>query len=165
METKELEPIKLNIGSGRIRYTGFINIDCVQIIDGNGEKTVDIVMNIEKEKLPYADNSVSEIIVNNVLEHIENLKFVLNECWRVLKITCPISGCVSVAGTSVDFRDPTHKRHFIKDTFLYFSGQANWTKDKKPSHPKYADYGFLSWNMIKLEETENIIYFKMTPNK
>lgn len=161
METKELVPIKLNIGSGRIKHTGFTNIDCVQIIDGNGEKCVDIIMNIEKEKLPFDDNSVDEIIADAVLEHIGDLKFVLNECYRVLKHNGLLSGSVPNAGSDIDFRDPTHKRHFVKNTFNYFSGQAEWTNDKKPKHPRYADYGFLSWNLVNLKLENDIIIFKM----
>jgi len=158
--------VKLNIGSGRKRMNGFTNIDITQFIDGNGDKMVDIVMDIEKECLPFEDNSVSEIVIDNTLEHLDNLLFVLNECHRVLKDGGIFSGNVPVAGTEYDFKDPTHKRHFVKSTFEYFTG-TNPAKPDRPGHPKYADYGYLPWN--KLEVTVHhdglLIFFKLSPRK
>lgn len=72
--------MKINLGSGRILKTGYINIDCTQIIDGNGRKCVDVVMDIEREPLPCEDNSVDEVFADNLLEHLGDLRFVLNEC-------------------------------------------------------------------------------------
>lgn len=160
-----MEATKLNIGSGRLRFTGFTNIDRTQIIDGKGEKMVDIVMNVEKEPLPYMANQVDEIMIDNVLEHIGELQFVLNECHRVLKEGGVMWGCVPVAGSEIDFGDPTHVRHFNLKTFGYFSGQAEWTEDKKPKHPKYADYGYLAWIMVDIKQEGDLIHFKMSPNK
>lgn len=160
-----METTKLNIGSGRLRIDGFISIDRVQIIDGRGNNMVDVVMDVEKEYLPYKEDSVSEIVVDNVLEHILNLNFFLNDCHRVLMKGGILRGCVPVAGTDIDFGDPTHVRHFNKKTFGYFCGQAGWTDEKKPKHPKYADYGYLSWIMVDLVQEGDMIHFKMSPNK
>jgi len=158
------EIIKLNIGCGRKQLTGFTNLDVMPYIDGNGKQIVDVVIDIEKEILPYKDNTVEEIRVDNVLEHVEELKFFLNECHRVLKEGGILKGVVPVAGTDYDFRDPTHKRHFIKSSFSYFTGQSV-SKPNRPSHPKYADYGFLPWNQLQLEQENNLIYFILSPRK
>lgn len=158
--------IKLNIGSGRQRVDGFTNIDMTQIIDGNNNKTVDIVMNIEKEPLPYQDDSVDEILIDNVLEHLVDLRFVMNECHRVLKKGCVMRGCVPMAGTDYDFKDPTHVRHFIPATFGYFCGESP-VVEGRPAHPKYADYGYKSWIKNKVEVVHEglLIDFELTPNK
>jgi len=162
---EEPKKVKLNIGSGRLLFPGFTNIDRTQIIDGNGKQIVDIVMNVEKEPLPFMVNSVDEILIDNVLEHLKELRYVLNECHRVLKEDGVLSGCVPMAGTDVDFGDPTHERHFNLKTFSYFCGQANWTEDKKPSHPKYADYGYLAWESLDLRHEGDLIHFKLRPRK
>jgi predicted SAM-dependent methyltransferase len=65
--------MRLNIGSGFTRIKGFTNIDCVPCIDDKGEQFSDVICNIEKEKLPYMDNSVDEIVCYEVLEHLDNL--------------------------------------------------------------------------------------------
>jgi len=157
--------MKLNIGSGRLRFPGFTNLDCTQIIDGNGKEMVDLIIDLEKEKLPYEDNSVEKIKVDNVLEHVSNLKGLLNECHRVFQPGGILSGIVPVAGSEVAFGDPTHVRFFNKRTFDYFTGHAGYD-ESKPSHPRYADYGYLSWNYVGPLVVENdLIWFKLTPIK
>lgn len=156
--------MKLNIGSGRIKKDGYVNIDCIQYIDKKGNKMVDLVLDIEKNPLPYDFSTVDEIEANNVLEHLSELRFVLNEFHRVLKISGFLIGVVPVAGSKKDFKDPTHKRHFIKDTFSYFCG-ASEAMDNRPLHPKYADYGFLPWDCIFLEQEDDLIFFKLKPRK
>ena len=160
----EDKAIKLNIGCGRKRITDFINIDVMPFVNGNNEQRVDIVMDIEKELLPYKDGAVEEIRVDNVLEHIGELKFFLNECHRVLSEKGILKGMVPVAGSKSDFRDPTHKRHFIIATFAYFIGESKVHKDM-PSHPKYANYGFLPWNKIELQQEGELIFFELSPRK
>jgi len=159
-----METIKLNLGSGRRLIAGFINIDRVQIIDGNGKQIVDKVLDLEKEPIPYEDETITEILADAFLEHISNLKFLMNECHRVLIKGGILSGSVPVAGTDVDFRDPTHKRHFNKNTFMYFTGKADWNNEK-PSHPRYADYGFKRWILKSLKQEGDIIYFKLKKPK
>lgn len=156
--------MKLDIGCGRAPAPGHIGIDKTQIIDNDGNKRVDVVMDIEVEKLPYEDSSIDEVRAMNVLEHIGQLSFVLNECWRVLKVGGKLKGAVPMAGTVVDFKDPTHVRHFLPATFSYFTG-VNPGLPKQPSHPKYADYGFKPWHQISLNTVDDLIYFELSPRK
>lgn len=156
--------IRLDIGCGRMKSDGCIGIDKTQCIDGNGTKIVDIVLDMEKDDLPYADGTVSEVYANSFLEHVDNLLHVMNECWRVLEPGGIFRGSVPVCGTDSHWKDPTHRRCFVKDTFSYFSGKSLW-KEGSPSHPKYADYGFLAWDMLELKQIGDILYFKMKPQK
>jgi len=161
----ELGNIKLDIGCGRMKGSEMIGIDIMPFVDGNGRQVVDVVMDIEKEELPFETGTVNSIRINNVLEHISELKFVLNECWRVLKYDGVMVGNVPVAGSKKDFQDPTHKRHFIPETFGYFTGvslvNTNW-----PSHPRYANYGFKPWSFIEdLKVKHDEIYFNLAPRK
>lgn len=156
--------LKLDIGCGRMPTTGHIGIDVSQFIDQKGNKKVDVVRDVEKEGLPFCDNSTVHIQANNVLEHLSDLRFVLNECHRVLTKDGILEGDVPVAGTDVAFRDPTHVRFFTKSTFSYFCG-SNPANPDAPSHPRYAVYHFLPWEMIELTEKDNLLYFKMKPRK
>jgi predicted SAM-dependent methyltransferase len=140
-----MEKNKINFGSGRLKKLGYCNIDITQYVDHNGEKMVDIVLDVEKEKLPFDDNSIEDIIADNVFEHLgEGFIFALNECHRVLKAGSKLHGVVPLAGTRIDFMDITHKRHFNLDSFGYICGE-NLAMDNRPAHPKYADYGVLPW--------------------
>ena len=156
--------MKINLGCGRIHFDDFVNIDIVQYVDGASFNCVDVVMNVEKEKLPYKDGTIEQIVVNNFLEHVDDLRFVLNECHRVISDTGWLHGCVPVAMTKFDLRDPTHRRHFVKETFDYFCGTSQ-AKPECPGHPKYADYGFKPWILQTLIEENNLIYFQMKPRK
>lgn len=71
--------IKLNLGSGNDKKSGHINID----IDPRNKP--DIIHDLTK-KLPFPNSIVSEIILQDVLEHLtkENGQKLLNECGRVL---------------------------------------------------------------------------------
>ena len=161
METK---PLKLNIGSGRKKFDGFINLDINQNIGSNGVKMVDIIIDIEKEKLPFEDNSVEEILVDAVLEHLgDGFIFFLNECHRVLKPNGIISGEVPLANTNGALRDVTHKRVFVRESFSYLCG-VNEANPAQPSHPRYANYGIKPWYLLYLECCGSI-HFKMQPRK
>jgi len=156
---------KINLGSGRLNNFGWCNIDITQYTDKKGKDKVDIVMDVEKEKLPFEDNSIEKIQADNVFEHLgEGFIFALNECYRVLKKNGVLRGIVPMAGTPVDFMDITHKRHFIIESFNYICGK-NLAMINRPSHPRYADYGVLPWNKVDLLLEDDLIHFKLTPRK
>ena len=159
------DKIKLDIGCGRRVEDGFVGIDRVQIIDGRGKQLIGHVVNLECEPIPYPDSSVDEIKADSFLEHIGNLEHLLNECWRVLKPDGFLRGVAPMCGTRSHWKDPTHKRCFIKDTFCYFVGPPSWNPEL-PGHPRYANYGFKRWKHVEpLKEEGDVIYFKMSPDK
>lgn len=73
--------MRLNLGSGRHHWKGFINID----IDAKYKP--DVVLDISKGKLPCKNNSVDEIVMNHSLEHLFKSEAIaiLKECHKVLK--------------------------------------------------------------------------------
>ncbi|KKQ07245.1 MAG: hypothetical protein US19_C0051G0002 [Candidatus Daviesbacteria bacterium GW2011_GWB1_36_5] len=148
--------MKLNIGSGLTRIEGFTNVDRIQCIDDKGNKYTDIICDIEKEQLPFEDNSVSEIACYELLEHIENLIFVMNEMWRVLKPEGILKGKVPREGGRGALADPTHKRVFITDTFDYFTG-VNRHNSFRPKRPGNADYNVKPWYKISVDKGINFI--------
>lgn len=148
--------MKLNIGSGLTRLDGFTNIDCVQCVDEKGTKYTDIICDIEKEKLPFEDNSVDEIAAYEFLEHMDDLISVMNELWRVLKPEGILKGKVPREGGRGALADPTHKRIFITDTFDYFTG-VNRHHSFRPRRPGNADYGIKPWYKISVDKGINFI--------
>lgn len=153
--------MRLNIGSGFTRIKGFTNVDYVPYVDDQGEQYTDIICNIEKEHLPYEDNSVDEIACYEVLEHLDDLIFAMNEMWRVLKPEGLLKGKVPREGGRGALADPTHKRVFITDTFDYFTG-VNRKDGSRPSRPHNADYGIKPWYKIKVDKN---IKFILRPRK
>jgi len=75
------DKLYLNVGCGKLRYEGAVNIDVVE----NEYTDVDIVADMCK--LPYEDGTVDGIIAHHVVEHLPRSEWtvVMKEFWRVLK--------------------------------------------------------------------------------
>jgi len=89
---QEQNSLKLNLGCGATKLTGFINIDSVKEFDP------DLLHDIS-QPLPYSDCSVDEIIADGLLEHFDKyIRFVVFCEWaRVLKV----GGTVNVSVPNV----------------------------------------------------------------
>lgn len=127
--------LQLNIGSGSDYRENFDNIDQNNLVK------CDKVMNFEEAKLPYKDNSVDYILANHVLEHINNIVPFMNECHRVIKPSGVFHIEVPKAGTIAYWKDPTHVRGFVIETFRYF---AEWNT--------CPAYGIKTWKIDSIKE-------------
>lgn len=106
--------MKLHLGCGNQRLNGYINCDI-----SNAVKP-DKIVNLEN-KLPFANNSVNEIVANHVLEHIQNFVPLIHEFHRVCKKNALIKVKTPFYSSWGQFNDPTHIRFFTPFTFTYFS--------------------------------------------
>ena len=113
---KYLKPkiTKLNIGCGRKKLDGFVNIDISK------EVNPDVIVNIE-EGLPFENNSFEYIYSKNALEEIrpQYWDFVLREICRVSK-----NGCILELDLNFDNlyqrTRANHYRTFSWDSFFCF---------------------------------------------
>jgi SAM-dependent methyltransferase len=114
---------KLHIGSGRSRIDGFVNVDLVDIAD--------LRLDLDNERLPFADNSVDTVFSFHAMEHFRNYLFVLGEIWRVMNhggmflLQVPY-----VTLTEYNLVNPYHRNHFNEFSFHFFDptklkGSAN----------------------------------------
>jgi ubiquinone/menaquinone biosynthesis C-methylase UbiE len=71
--------MKINIGSGFDKREGFTNID------NSVEVKPDLVCDLDKERLPFADNSVEFVLSVHSLEHFSQPVKVIEELYRVSK--------------------------------------------------------------------------------
>jgi len=121
--------MKLNLGCGNKKKTGFKGVDKVKL------PAVDFVCDIEREKIPVKDNSVSEVYSRYFFEHVDDLISLMEEVWRVSEDGAKLTVIVPYFKSIGAFKDPTHKRFFTYETFDYFTD----TK-KLPSY--YSDKKF-----------------------
>lgn len=92
--------MKLNIGSGKKRFPGFINVDS----DASCEP--DHVVNLNRDPLPFEDNSVHHILAHHILEHVGDGFFdLIKEMYRV---------CAHEAIIEVQVPHPRHD-YFLGD--------------------------------------------------
>ena len=96
-----------------------LDIGCDVNKAGNADNGVDIiacpgvavVRNFERS-LPFADGSVDVIVGRRTLEHVENLKQLLSEFTRVLKLGGRLEVTVPHFSNMLSLSDYTHRRFF-----------------------------------------------------
>ena len=128
-----MKRLKLHLGCGKDHKKGYLNCDISKAV--NPDKIVDL-----EKKLPFKNNSVDEIIINNTLEHIKNFIPLMEEFYRICINKAEIKIRVPYFAYPGAFQDPTHVRFFTlktfnyfdpKDQFSYYSNARFVTKDKK----------------------------------
>ena len=128
--------MKLNLGSGNVRLKGFVNIDLSKY------ENVDFVCDLNKDKLPFKNNSVDFILANNVLEHLDSIDNCLAECHRVLKDGGVLSVQMPYYNSSSAIR-PDHKTFFNYKWFKYWTeneSEAIQSKEKPTFKVKKHSY-------------------------
>lgn len=112
--------MKLNIGGGFKRFDGFLNVD----MDPNTNP--DYVLNIEQDRWPFDDNSVSEVKAHHILEHLGDGFFVvIQELYRVCEDGAMIDIIVPHHRHDIFLADPTHKRPILTEGLRLFSKKFN----------------------------------------
>ena len=100
--------MKLNLGCGNKILDGYVNIDKFDVYD------IDIKHDLEKFPYPFNDNSVEEILLSHVLEHIgqnpDVFIKILKEFYRICKNEALININVPHPRHDDFISDPTHVR-------------------------------------------------------
>lgn len=107
--------MKLNSGCGKIKKKGYTNVDFSK------EVNPDLVWNLEKTPLPFKKNSIEEINVEHILEHISNFIPLMHELYRICKNGAIIKIKTPFYSSWEQFNDPTHVRFFTPFSFNYFN--------------------------------------------
>jgi len=120
---------RLNVGCGRNIRADWINLDSYPLTG------VDIVADLETcatQALPLADDSVDELLLSHVMEHIRNVLPMMQELHRVASANAIMKVHVPYGSSDDAFEDPTHVRQIFTGSFGYFSQPYYWR----------ADYGY-----------------------
>lgn len=104
--------MRLNLGSADRNFPNFLSVDRVP--------PADVVTDLA-QPWPWPDSSVDEILALDIVEHLPDRIFTLNEMWRVLKpgarVTIETPNAARGAGF---YQDPTHCSPFCLNSFQYF---------------------------------------------
>lgn len=118
--------VKLNLACGSVPEAGWINVDKYPM------PGVDVAHDLDSYPWPWADDSIDLILAFDIFEHVDKPCEFMVECWRILQPggllrihTCHIGNPVNA------FRDPTHKRFLMHDSFEYWIPGTFW-------HDKYG---------------------------
>lgn len=142
--------MKINLGSGSKRYDGYINVD----IDSGSNP--DYVVNLEKDALPFDNDSVGEVLAHHILEHLGDGFFnTIQELYRVCKHGAHIHVRVPHPRHDTFLIDPTHKRPIYPYTLDMFSKERN-TRDRN-NNGSETPLGFIYNVDIRVENYRYIL--------
>lgn len=138
----------LELGGGESPKPGYVSLDIKKF------NWWTVVWNLEdglptKKKFSFFKKyaiqleSVTNIFADNCLEHIHNLIPLMNDCYDVIAPKGKFLIIVPLASTTGDWKDPTHVRHFVPESFDYFD--IDWNYGRQPN------YGIKKWKVLEKE--------------
>jgi hypothetical protein len=110
--SEEPAKLKLNLGCCDAHMEGFCNVDRVP--------PADVITDLEKD-WPWLEDTVDEIVANDVFEHLPDKIHTMNEAWRVLKPGGILSIVVPTTDGRGAFQDPTHCSFWTPHDLLYYT--------------------------------------------
>ena len=154
--------LKLNLGCGEKRFPGYINVDKYG--------SPDIKHDLESFPWPWETNSVSDIVLIHVLEHlgkdVEIYFGIFKEMYRICNHGAKIKIIVPHFRHQFFYDDPTHVRVVTPLGLQLFSQRLNklWVEQGAANSPLglYLDVNFeLRQTIIKPSED----WFRLHPDK
>jgi len=128
--------MKIIIGAGDQRVNGFLSCDYDPLTNP------DLVFDLEKDRFPFEDNSVTEVIAHHVLEHLGDGYFhCLKELYRVCQHGAIVHIEVPYFRHSNFYDDPTHRRPITLNGLRMFSKKHNQMAREQRAHAtRLAEY-------------------------
>ena len=130
-----MDMIKLNLGCGSKILPGYTNIDKFATYNP------DIVHDLEKFPYPFKDNSVNEILLSHVLEHVGQNPDVFNDIIKEFYRICSNGAIINIIVPHPrhdDYiSDPTHVRPITVLGLSLYDQDLNkkWEKDGNSNTP------------------------------
>lgn len=156
---------KLNLGCGEISISGFIGVDKIKT------PAVEVIHDLNSFPYPFKDDSVNEILLDNVLEHLDNVIGVMEELHRISKDGALIKIRVPYFKSTGAFTDPTHKHFFTESSFKYFEkgniyhyytdAEFETVKMELVAQTKHKDIGHFLRNLLPLKKVLKYFLFNI----
>ena len=112
--------IKLNLGCGSKKLNGFSNCD------NNKSVKPDKFLDVDHFPYSFPRNYADYILLDNVLEHLENIPSVMKELHRILKPNGRLEIFVPYAKSDGAIQDPTHTHFFTENSLQYFETKSSY---------------------------------------
>lgn len=147
--------VKLDIGCGKNKQSGFIGIDS---IDFEG---VDKVLDVRVTPWPYEDSSVDEVHSSHFVEHLtgtERIAF-FNELYRVMKKGATARIVTPHWSHACAYGDPTHQWPPMSEWYAYYLNE-DWRNQNAPHTSYTCNFEFTvagswdSWLEVRNQDTK-----------
>jgi len=139
----------LNLGCGRKRVEGAINVDL------STETRPDVVHDLNVRPWPLPSNHFTEVIANDVVEHLDDVLGTLEEVFRVCRDRAVIRITVPHFSSANAHSDPTH-RHL----FGYFTLDCLLEEDERSFYTR-ARFRYLHRHLIFRPTLVNKIVWRL----
>lgn len=145
--------MRLNLGCGYTKYPGYINVDSAP------ECAPDVLWDLEKTPWPWEDDSVEEIKMEHILEHVgqtgDEYLNIWKELYRVCKNGALIDILVPYWRHDYFFDDPTHIRPITPRGIQMLSQKIN--AEQIQAGVRASKLGLLAGVDIELDE-KTVVY-------
>ena len=115
--------VRLHLGCGNDILAGWVNLDHAPA------PGIDVVADLGScriRPLPFADETVDEILACHVLEHIADILPLMAELWRIAKPGAVLTAHVPYGSSDDAWEDPTHVRAYFLQSWGYYSQPYYW---------------------------------------
>ena len=105
---------RLNLGCGDDYRKDWVNVDIRASVGP------DIVVDVDHHPLPFRDDTFDEILLDNVLEHLDDQLAALHEIHRIARPGATVTFRGPHWNSHGAWADPTHTRPFTQETFSHY---------------------------------------------
>lgn len=109
---------RLDLGCGLNKRKGFIGVDL------SPDTNADVIHDLNSYPYPFEDNSIFEIFTSHFIEHVNDIKAFMEECWRILVPRGRMEILAPYYTSMGSIQDHTHVRSICDNTFNYFCKQG-----------------------------------------
>jgi ubiquinone/menaquinone biosynthesis C-methylase UbiE len=108
-------PLKiLDLGCGKKKRPGSIGVDY------SDRHNADIIHDLNVFPYPFESDSIDQVYLDNVLEHLDKPMRVMEEVHRITKQGAEVKVIVPYFRSVWAFIDPTHNTFYTVDSFSYY---------------------------------------------
>jgi len=104
----------LDLGCGKKKRPGSIGVDF------SDRHHADVIHDLNVFPYPFESDSIDQVYLDNILEHLDNPMQVMEEVHRICRTGGSVKVIVPYFRSVWAFIDPTHKHFFTVDSFAYF---------------------------------------------
>jgi hypothetical protein len=154
--------LRLNLGCGMNRLDGYVNVD------RHGEP--DLRHDLEVVPWPWLDDSVSEVLLTHVLEHLgrDPTRYleIMKELYRICQDGATIRIVVPHHRHEYFFNDPTHVRAVTAEGMNLFSQRLNrkWIAQGF-SHSPLGIYLGIDFEVIDVKLKPSELWRRLNPQR
>ena len=143
------EHLWLNLGCSDNLLEGFVNVD-KEFEPTLG--TFTILAADLREEWPWLDSTVDFILARDIIEHLSDKIFTMNEAWRILKPNGQILIEVPTTDGKGAFQDPAHVSFWNERSFLYFTAFNVYRERVAKSYGIKAAFRVISQNVEQTDD-------------